>query len=225
METEDVLRAYLLYLVLPLWIGVGAADWLCHRIARIEYTSGVKESVIHAVMLAEAGLPVLLGLFFEINALIIAIMVIALFLHEITSYWDVSYAEQHRKVAPIEQRIHDYLGAVPFMATSFVLVLYWPQALALVGLGAETPRFSLAYKSAPLSGAYIATILCAIAIFILLPYAAELWRGFRAMRNPADTGRTGPEVRSAPRPGVRRALSPSEAPPSSGAVRPEFRRE
>lgn len=182
MNTASILENYLLFIVLPLWIAVGAADWLCHRAAHIATTSGPKESAIHLLMLGEAGVPVLMGLFLEINGLIIAVMVAALILHEFTAYWDVTFAADHRTVTPLEQRIHDYLGAVPFMATSGVIILHWPQALSLVGLGSEDLDLTMAWKQDPLSTGYIAAILGAIAVFILVPYAEELLRGIRARR-------------------------------------------
>jgi hypothetical protein len=56
-----------LYVVMPLWVFVGAADWLCYRASHIESTSGPKESAIHLVMLGEAGAALLLGIFFDID--------------------------------------------------------------------------------------------------------------------------------------------------------------
>ena len=53
---------------MPLWLGAGLADWYIHRRTRIEDTAGARESMIHALMFAETGVPVLLGLFCEVNA-------------------------------------------------------------------------------------------------------------------------------------------------------------
>ena len=183
MNTATILENYLLFIILPLWIAVGAADWLCHRAAQIDQTSGPKESVIHILMLGEAGVPVLMGLFLEINGLIIMIMVAALISHELTAYWDVRFATYHRVVTPIEQRIHDYLGAVPFMATSGVIILHWHETLSVVGLGPEKLHLALHWKQEPLSTAYVSAVLGAIVLFILVPYTEELLRGVRAARS------------------------------------------
>src|SRR4051794_40500348 len=118
MDGMALVQSYLMYVVMPLWLLAGVADWLCHRAARIECTTGPSESVIHLLMLAEGGIAVLMGLFLEINALVLTIMVMAFIAHEATSYWDVSYATARRKVSPIEQRVHDYLAVMPFMALS-----------------------------------------------------------------------------------------------------------
>jgi hypothetical protein len=190
--TEEVTRDYLLYVVLPLWLAAGFADWLCHRRARIEATSGAVESAIHLLMLAEAGGAVLLGLFFEINALILLLMTIAFAAHEVTAHWDLRYAFAHRRVTPTEQHVHDYLGAIPFMALSFVAVLHWEQAAALLGLGPDPADFSLSWKRVPLPLSYIATLLGVIALIEVIPYLEELGRGlrFRSRRGTAPTHRS-----------------------------------
>ena len=40
METDEVLRGMLMYFILPLWLAAGFSDYLCHRAAQIEKTSG-----------------------------------------------------------------------------------------------------------------------------------------------------------------------------------------
>ncbi len=182
MNAEEFTRLYLLYIILPLWLLAGIADWLCHRRTHIEATSGPKESAIHLLMLAEAGTAVLLGLFLEITGLVIAFMLIAFIAHEFTSHWDLRFALPRRHVTATEQHIHDYLGAIPFMALSFVLVLHWRQALALIGLDAEPLQFSLTWKRTPLPLGYILALLSAIAMLEVIPYGEELWRGMHAGR-------------------------------------------
>lgn len=41
------------------WLVAGFADWLCHRASHIESTTGAKESLIHLLMFAEVGVPLL----------------------------------------------------------------------------------------------------------------------------------------------------------------------
>jgi hypothetical protein len=50
----------LMYFVLPLWLVAGFADYLCHRAANIEGTSGVKETLLHLLQFAEMAVPTLL---------------------------------------------------------------------------------------------------------------------------------------------------------------------
>lgn len=184
MDTAQFTQLYLMYVVMPLWLLAGVADWLCHRAARIEFTTGFRESLIHLLMLAEAAVPILIALFFEITGLVILIMTAAWLLHEVTSFWDVSYASSRREVSPIEQRVHDYLGVIPFLALSLVLVLNWPQLLALFGLGPETLDLSLRWREPPLPVTYVVLLLAAVALLDVLPFLQELWRGLRARRRP-----------------------------------------
>src|SRR5204862_2301117 len=103
MATDEILRALLMYFVLPVWLAAGFADYLCHRAAHIESTSGWKESVLHLLQFAEMGVPVLAALFLEINAGVILLMIVCFVLHEATALWDLSYASATRVVTPIEQ--------------------------------------------------------------------------------------------------------------------------
>jgi len=47
-----------------------------------------------------------MGLFLDVNALVLALMIISFFVHEGTAYWDVVYAEARREVTPNEQHVH-----------------------------------------------------------------------------------------------------------------------
>jgi ABC-type proline/glycine betaine transport system permease subunit len=177
-----------MYFVLPLWLVAGFADWLCHRASSIETTSGPKESLLHLLLFAEMGVPILAALFLEINALIIAAMIVCFVLHEATSLWDVSYASKLREITPIEQHVHSFLEMLPLMALLMIVVLHWTQFLALFALGTEPARFDLTLKRDPLPWPYIAAVLIAVMLFELLPFVEELIRGLRAKRarNPAS---------------------------------------
>jgi hypothetical protein len=177
---DDATRRLLLGFVVPTWIGAGVADWACHRATDIEHTAGRRESLIHAAMMTQAGIPALLGLFFEINAGVLATTLAALGSHQLTAVWDVSYAEDRRKVTPTEQHVHGLLEQVPVMATAFLFATHWDQARALLQRSPERPRFKLERKRKPLSRPYLAVLLAAIAGLIVLPYGNELWRCQRA---------------------------------------------
>lgn len=182
---DQASRRVLLYFVVPLWLGAGFLDWIRHRRTRIESTAGTRESMIHALMMTEAGLPALMGLFLEVNAGVLLAATLALIAHEATAVWDVAYAESRRRVTPTEQHIHSFLEVVPVMAVSFLTVLHWDQAGALVGAGDEPADFALRPKRSPLPRPYMAGVLAAIVAFGLLPYAEELWRCYRVDRSLA----------------------------------------
>ena len=186
--TEDIVRSMLMYFILPLWLAAGFADWLCHRASNIATTSGPKESLLHLLQFAEMGIPILAALFLEINALIIAIMIVCLVLHEATAIWDVRYASATREVTPTEQHVHTFLEMLPLMGLLMIIVLHWRQFLALFGASTEPARWDLVWKQEPLPVVYIAAVLLAVLVFELLPYVEELIRGLRASaKKPAQT--------------------------------------
>ena len=176
----DPMVLILMYFVLPVWLIAGFADWLCHRATHIESTTGAKESLIHLLMFAEVGIPLLAAMFLEVNALVIAAMIVAFFVHEATAMWDVRYATTARTVSPIEQHVHSFLEMIPLMGLVIVVALHWGQFLALFGAGSETARFDLTWKHQQLPVAYIAVVMIVIVLFELLPYLEEFFRGLRA---------------------------------------------
>ncbi|MBP2293191.1 hypothetical protein [Azospirillum rugosum] len=178
-EVRTVTRNFLLYFVIPLWLASGVADWLCHRTTDIQHTTGAKETMIHLLMLVEMGVPTLAGLFLEINSPVLALMVASFLLHEATALWDVSYAVTAREVTPIEQHVHSFLEMLPLMAVSFIAVMHWPKALALVGLREDEDR-GFRLKRDPLPTGYIATLIGLIGLLEVLPYLEEMYRDWRA---------------------------------------------
>ena len=180
LMASEVTQNTLMYFVLPLWLAAGFADYLCHRHADIEHTSGWKESLLHLLQFGEMAIPVLAALFLEINTLVIAVMIICFALHEVTALWDVRYAVATREVTPLEQHIHSFLEMLPLMALLMVVALHWDQFIALFGMAPA--RFDIAWKSPPLGVTYVVTILALVLLFEVLPYLEELWRGLRAER-------------------------------------------
>src|SRR3954471_21593488 len=102
MPHSTAAETILLYFILPLWLLAGFADYLCHRASRIELTSGYKESLLHILMLAEIAVPLLAAIFFEINALVIAIMIVGFVLHHWPALWQPRSASHKRLITPIE---------------------------------------------------------------------------------------------------------------------------
>lgn len=179
---QDPTLLVLMYFVVPLWLAAGFADWLCHRATNIETTAGPKESIIHLLLFAEVGGPFLAVLLLEVNALVLAFMIVMFFIHEATTLWDISYADGLRNVTPFEQHVHSYLSMMPLMALVLVTARHWPQFLALFGLGDEAARFDIALKANPLPLSYIVGAITAALLFAVLPFTEELWRGLRANR-------------------------------------------
>jgi hypothetical protein len=180
MRTDEILQTMLMYLILPLWLAAGFSDYLCHRAAHIERTSGWPESVLHLLEMAEMAIPVMAALFLEINAAVILLMIVCFLLHQATALWDLYYAAARREVGPIEQHVHSFLEMIPLMGLLLVVALHWDQFISLFGFA--SPRFDFVLKPRPLPWIYVATVLGAAVIFEILPYLEELWRGWRARR-------------------------------------------
>lgn len=178
---ERAVRGLLLGGVMPLWLGAGLADWYLHRRTRIEQTAGPRESLIHHLMFAETGVPVLLGLFCEVNAGVLATGYAATGAHWVTAYWDQAYAEERRRVSPVEQQVHSVLEMSPVTAAFLLTALHWDQARALAGQDSARPRFAVRLKRRdPLPSSARVALLAAVALFGVLPYAEEFLRCWRA---------------------------------------------
>jgi len=171
-----------MYAVMPVWSVAGFLDWLWHKQTRIETTSGVKESILHLVMMAEAGVPILTGMFLEVNAGSLALMATGWLLHEATVAWDVKYTISRRKIYTREQLTHAYMESIPFDIVATFAALYPEQALALLGIGPEKPDFKLRYRKKPIPLKDFAIIVAGMGLVSGVPHLEELWRCYRAKR-------------------------------------------
>ena len=178
-ELSPGMASYFLYFLIPLWIGAGFADWVLHRRTRIERTSGIKESLLHGAQMAEVGVPALMALLFQVNALIILMMLIGFVLHEATALWDVRYAGRLRSVTPLEQHVHSFLEVLPLIAGSLLILLHWDQFLALWGMGPNPARFTIELKDPPLPPTSLLGIFFSIVILNAIPFLEEAWRCYR----------------------------------------------
>lgn len=189
---DEVARRYIMYVIMPVWSGVGFLDWLWHRQTKIETTSGVNESVMHLLMMAEAGAPILTGLFLEMNAGALALMGTGWLVHELTVAWDVTYTASRRVIYPREQHTHGYMQTIPFDILATLACLYPEQSLALLGLGKEKADFKLRLRKPPVPLTHFVAIVACMGLVSGLPHVEELWRCYRARQN-GTAGRDTPE--------------------------------
>jgi hypothetical protein len=176
-------RSFFLYVVLPAWLGPGLLDWYCHRRTHIEQpeNGGVTESLIHSTMFAEAGLPVLLAAFFEMNPLLISLMTGAAVIHEVTAMADVRVAlKSQRYVSQWEQHTHSFLEVMPFWAVPLMIVLHEPR----------TNEWALTRRSSVLSKQDLAAVAGAVALAGALPYTEELLRCVKGASLPSPESRS-----------------------------------
>ena len=185
---EHGLTRFLLFILMPVWTATGLLDWLCHKRTDIEHTAGMRESLIHALMFTEIGVPIILGMFCEINAGLLSAMAAAVAAHSATAYWDVAYATDTRLLKQDEQHVHSFTEVLPITALSMTACLHYDQVRALLGRGPEEPDWKLRLKTRRLPFPYLGGIAALISGCILLPYANEIWRCWRARNEPHYNG-------------------------------------
>jgi len=179
-EADDATRRYITYAVFPAWTAAGFLDWIWHRQTNIETTSGTEESITHLLMMAEGGLPIVLALFMEINAGVIALILGGWILHQLTVYWDLAYTAPRRVIYPREQQTHLFMQTVPFDILVMLACLHPEQFKSLFGVGKEKPHFKLTFKKPGMPPLRALLILGSMAAFAGLPHVEELWRCWRA---------------------------------------------
>ena len=184
MGLESLLWHLLGYGVLPLWLACGLADYVCHQATDIPHTSGLHESLLQLLQTAQIGLPVLLLLFCQVNALTLAVMVLGVAAHTVTAYLDVHYAMRLRHIPTIEQMVHGFLFVLPLVGLALVAVLHWPQVQILLDpIGTARESWMLRLRRPPFEAGVIAAVLGASLLFGVLPgryeLASTLWARHR----------------------------------------------
>lgn len=174
--TATALQHTLLYVLIPLWFLVGFADYLCHRVQHIEHSAGVKEALIHLLLIFELGFGFLAALLLEINAGAFAVLIGILLLHELTAWWDLAYAASRRRIPVPEQWVHGLQESLPWVGLAGLMVLHPDQSLALFGLGAATPDWTLNPRPPPLPPKILGGFALAGFLLVALPFVAEFRR-------------------------------------------------
>jgi hypothetical protein len=142
-RVPEAVRFSLLYAVPPVWLAASLADWACHRYSRIEHTAGVKESLIHLLLLGEMGLPVLATVFLEITSPVMLLMIAAFVIHEATVYADLRIAVREREVTPTEQMVHSFMEMMPLIGMWLVSMLREEELRGSAGRRSQIARFFL----------------------------------------------------------------------------------
>jgi len=161
--------------ILPAWGVAGLLDWWFHRRTGIEdpENGGLKESLLHSLMLSEAAIPIGLVVFCEMNPLALSLSAAAAVVHEFTAHSDLNIAMGSRRdVAATEQQVHSFLETLPFALVAYSVVRAWPS----FSDWRRRSSWSLRRRADPLP----MTALAAGATWMLfsgvLPYAEEAIR-------------------------------------------------
>ena len=179
VSLDVLLRAFLLYGILPAWVFFGFIDYLCHRVSKIEETTGLRETLLHSLMGLQIGVPIFLGLFFEINVLLLMVMLAVLIMHEYVAHLDVKTAYGSRNLLIWELHAHSFLEVIPFVIFGLIVLLKWTAFVDLVTLN-WGGGFSITLKKAPINGGFIASYFIFMILLGFIPYTDELLRCLRA---------------------------------------------
>jgi hypothetical protein len=186
-ELRNLIPMILFWGVLPLWLVAGFADWLLHRRTSIEHTSGFRESTLHALQAVQIGIPLVAGLFFEINSLVLAVMILAVIVHMLTALWDTLYTNPRRYISPLEQHIHSHLEYLPVVAVLLVVLLHWDAFLGLFGTGETPASFVLRLKAEAVPLPYTLGVLIPVVVVQGGLLIEEMWRT-ASSRSPSNPG-------------------------------------
>lgn len=180
--TDSLLRDLLLFGLLPLWLAMGFADYLCHRQQRIELSAGWRETMLHLVMLAELGPGVVAALLLDVNAGVLALVLLCCLAHEVTTWIDLGYASARRRIPPFEQWVHGFQFALPWAGFFGLAVLHAGQVRAALGLSDLAADWALRWKDPPLPPAYLLTVALAAVVLVVGPLLDEWRRARRVAR-------------------------------------------
>jgi hypothetical protein len=189
-RNDDPMRKLMVYLMMPAWLGGGLVDYLLHRRSKIETTSGFSEALIHSAMMTEVAPVILAGLFLEVNAGAIALMLAATAAHEGTAIWDTFFTTPRRVIDSAEQHTHSLLEMVPICITAAAITMHWDQFLSLLGQGRGPANIELRWKHPRVPARDIGLVLGAMGLLGALPHMDELRRCWRAEQE----GRTGSDT-------------------------------
>lgn len=193
-----MLTFLLMYVVLPLWVLAGLADWWCHRRTAIEATTGWRESASHLVLFLQMGLGAAIALLLQINLLALALLALIFVVHEASTWFELRWVHGKRELRAGEQMIHSFLEMLPLFALLALAALH----SEAFGRWGEAAQWRLRWKDQPLPAGYL-LVACLSAILLnLLPLLEEF---SRCMRFPGGRVRRhancpGPGGRDTPRP-------------------------
>jgi uncharacterized membrane protein YidH (DUF202 family) len=180
---DSLLWGILGYVIFPFWLGIGLLDLALHQRTHIAATSGAPESALHLVQTAQNGIPVLIVLFLEINALALLIIAVCVVAHTLTAYVDIAYTATRRHISPFEQFVHAFMIVLPILALLLLTILHWDEAREMADPAAAPSRaWAIGLRQTPHDASLVAVILVSSGLFALVPALAEFLQTWRAAR-------------------------------------------
>lgn len=163
----------------PAWLLAGFGDWLAHRLQHIEYSAGLRETLLHGAMLLEIGTAILAVLFLDFTSAVFLLCLLCCLAHELTVWVDLRYAESTRGIPPPEQWVHSFQIVLPWVAFGLVTLIH---ADSLVAWFAGVPDWRLDWRDPPFGVTTWSLVIGGALLFVVLPFSDELRRALRAQR-------------------------------------------
>lgn len=179
--TASLLQALLAFGCVPLLAAAGVLDWALHRQQRIEHSAGLRESLLHLLMIGLLGSAILAALLLQPTAGLLALLSGLLLLHELSYLADLKVATARRRIPVLEQWVHGFQHLLPWAGLAGLMALSPAQALALLQWPGEVADWALRVKPEP-PWVYTGVLLAVTLVLNVLPFVEEAWRCMRAGR-------------------------------------------
>lgn len=154
------------------WLAAGSLDFSQHRRTDLAHTSGVRESLWHAVQIGLLGGGVLAWLAFAPGLGLTLLLGALATAHAVAGYLDTRSAFGQRAIPPFEQHVHSVLDMAPWIALGGVVLAQGAQA--------QAAGWPLRWSPAALA-LWLALLLPAL-LLCVLPWLHEYRAALRARR-------------------------------------------
>ena len=133
------------------------------------------------------GVPLWLGIFFEINVLVLLLCFTFFVLHELVAHQDVVWAGPRRRITVWEQHVHAYLLTIPFYLMTLIICRNWGAFTRTITFE-WTGDLYLRMRPEPVGTmSYVWWYAVLMLFTAILPYTEEVWRCWRARLRHAST--------------------------------------
>jgi hypothetical protein len=181
MDLRSMLLGFVAWGLYPLWLLAGAGDYLAHRRTDIAHTSRAAESWLHVAQMLCIAAVFVPAVLFEVTRVVWIWMIVAVLLHSLLAFVDVSYTDGRRYISPFEQHVHGYLEVLPLVAVALLGIAHWPQIAA--------GGFDLVARHAGEDGVAQRVLLASFPVLAGIPVIEELVRTLRARPRAGNPGR------------------------------------
>ena len=178
MDSRALILQLLAYAWAPALVAAGFIDWTLHRHQRIEQNAGLRESLLHLLMIGLVGTGLLAAMLLHTSASVLLLLVAVVLLHELCYLADLHVALPRRKIPLPEQWVHGFQHLLPWAGLAGVAARAPEQTMALLGRDG-TPDWSWRWVEPMPSSAYLATLLGAALVLNIVPFVEESWRCLR----------------------------------------------